>query len=146
MLVTQQGRPVRVDPVPGTDFGVAYLPVNPTVSGLGIGSMVAGISSTLVALVVICFGVAGSGASSHWGPLVAGAFAILAALLGGGGFAAGLIATRQLRASGGRLSRSGIRPGGYHLRGLWPGPCRAGRGTGRPGELTPTGTFTQEVP
>jgi hypothetical protein len=105
-VVTPQGRPVRVDPVPGTDFGVAYLAVSPTVSGLAVGSMVAGIGSALVALVVVCFGVTGAG--SGWGPLVSGAFAILAGLVGGGALAGGLVARRQIGHSGGRLSGGGL--------------------------------------
>jgi hypothetical protein len=95
-----------VDHVPGTDFGVAYLTVSPTVSGLAAGSMVAGIGSALVSLVVICFGV--TGASGGWGPLVSGAFAVLAGLVGGGALAAGLVARRQIRGSGGRLSGGGL--------------------------------------
>jgi hypothetical protein len=105
-LITPQGRPVRVDVLPGTDFGVAYLPVSPTVSGLAIGSMVAGIGATVVALIVTCFGLIGAG--HGWGPLVAGAFAILAAAVGAGGLASGLISSRQIRTSGGRLSGRGF--------------------------------------
>lgn len=92
--------------MPGTDFGVVYLQVSPTVSGPATGSMVAGIGSALVALVVVCFGV--TGASAGWGPLVSGAFAILAALLGGGALVVGLLTRRQIRRSSGRLSGSGL--------------------------------------
>jgi hypothetical protein len=99
---------VRVDPVPGTDFGVAYLAVNPTVSGLAAGSMVAGIGSDLVALVAVCFGAIGASSGGGWGPLVSGAFAILAALVGGGALAAGLATRRQIGRSGGRLSGRGF--------------------------------------
>jgi len=101
-----------VDPVPGTDFGVVYLPVAPTVSGTAVGSMVAGIGSIVVALVVICFGVTGArsanGTGGGWGPLVSGAFAILAALLGGGALAVGLLTRRQIARSSGRLSGGGL--------------------------------------
>jgi hypothetical protein len=110
-VLTLHGRPVRVDHVPGTDFGVAYLPVNPTVSGTAAGSMVAGIGSIVVALVVICFGVTGARSSDGtggWGPLVSGAFAILAGLLGGGALAVGLLTRRQIRRSSGRLSGGGL--------------------------------------
>jgi len=107
-----QARSVRVDPVPGTDFGVVYLPVAPTVSGTAVGSMVAGIGSIVVALVVICFGVTGArsanGTGGGWGPLVSGAFAILAALLGGGALAVGLLTRRQIARSSGRLSGGGL--------------------------------------
>jgi hypothetical protein len=112
--VVAQGRPVRVDPIPGTEFGIAYLPVNPTFLGLATGSMVAGIGAGLVALVVICFGVAG--ASPGWGPLVAGAFAILSALLGAAAITAGLTALRQIRSARGRL-----RGRGAAIAGIWCG-------------------------
>src|SRR5687768_5867942 len=42
---------VRVDPVPGTEFGVAYLAVPPTVSGLAAGSLVTGIASIVVGII-----------------------------------------------------------------------------------------------
>jgi hypothetical protein len=59
-----------------------------------------------VAFVVICFGL--TGARGGWGPLVSGAFAILAALVGGGALAAGLVSTRRIAHSGGRLSGRGL--------------------------------------
>lgn len=102
----QAARPVRVEALPGTPFGVAYLGVSPTVSGLAVGSMVAGIGSVLVAMVVVCFGLAG--AQSGWGPLVAGAFAILAALVGGTAAAAGIVAMRQIRRAAGAASGRGL--------------------------------------
>lgn len=107
-------RPVRIDPVPGTEFGLAYLPVNPTFLGLGTGSMVAGIGAALVALVVVCFGVAGAGPG--WGPLVSGAFAILSALLGAAAITLGLTARRQIRAARGRLKGRGAA-----VAGIWCG-------------------------
>src|SRR5207247_2819340 len=66
-------RPVRIDPVPGTPFGIAIPTLNPTVSGLAVGSMVAGIGSIVVSLAVLCAGVSRSSA----GPLIGGAFAVL---------------------------------------------------------------------
>jgi hypothetical protein len=111
----QLPRPVRVDPVPGTPFGVVYLGVSPTVSGIAVGSMVAGIGSVLVSLLVYCFGLAG--AQNGWGPLVSGAFAILAGLVGGAALATGLVAMRQIRQAptelGGRgLAITGVACGG----------------------------------
>src|SRR5437762_2848865 len=47
-------RPVRIDPVPGTPYGIAIPALSPTVSGLAVGSMVAGIGSILVSLAVLC--------------------------------------------------------------------------------------------
>jgi hypothetical protein len=99
-------RPVRVDPVPGTPFGVVYLGVSPTVSGLAVGSMVAGIGSVLASLLVYCFGLAG--ARGGWGPLVSGAFAILAGLVGAAAVGTGLVAMRQIRRAPGELGGRGL--------------------------------------
>jgi hypothetical protein len=99
-------RPVRVDPVPGTNFGVAYPGVPPTVSGLAIGAMVAGIGSVLVATLVFCFGLAG--AQATWGVLVAGAFAVLAGLVGAAAVVSGLVAVRQIRRSAGAWTGRGM--------------------------------------
>jgi hypothetical protein len=97
--------PVRIDPVPGTPFGIAYLGVPPTVAGQAIGSLVAGVGAIGVATIVACFGVAG--ARGGWGPLVAGAFAVLGALVGLGAVGLGLFALRQIRRSAGRLTGRG---------------------------------------
>ncbi|HKT04170.1 MAG TPA: DUF4190 domain-containing protein, partial [Rugosimonospora sp.] len=110
-----QVRAVRVDPVPGTPFGVAYLGISPTVSGLAVGSMVAGIGSVLVSLLVYCFGL--TGASAGWGLLVSGAFAILAALVGAAALVTGVVAIRQIRRapdeqSGRGLAVTGVACGG----------------------------------
>jgi hypothetical protein len=112
-------RPARIEPVPGTQFGVAIPALSPTVSGLAVGSMVAGIGSDLVSLLVLCFGVAG--ASGGWGALVAGAFAALAFLLGGGATATALVSRRQIAGSGG-----GITGRGLALTGSICGLCGAG--------------------
>src|SRR5437764_5518100 len=71
-------RPVRIDPVPGTPFGIAIPALNPTVSGLAVGSLVAGIAAIVVSLAVLCAGISRRSA----GPLVGGAFAVLAILVG----------------------------------------------------------------
>jgi hypothetical protein len=68
-----------VAPVAQTPFGVALVEVTPTSSGPAAASLVTGIASALVALVVAWFAVAG--AQGGWGPKVAGAFAVLATLL-----------------------------------------------------------------
>ncbi|MGA5301244.1 hypothetical protein ACPCHT_15040 [Nucisporomicrobium flavum] len=90
--------PERVEPVPGTQFGLVQLRVAPITSGQAIGSLIAGIASILVATLVLCFGVAGS--AQGWGGIVAGAFALLGGLAGGGAIAVGLIAQRQIKRSG----------------------------------------------
>ena len=96
-------QPARVDQMPGTDFGLVQLQVQPSTSGLAVGSMIAGIASILVSVLVLCFGAIGSG--EGWGGWVAGAFALLSVLIGGGALALGLVAKRQIRRSGfdGRL-------------------------------------------
>jgi hypothetical protein len=88
-------RPERVEPVPGTEFGLVRLQVPPVVSGLATGSLIAGIGSTGVSFLVLCFGLAGS--SEGWGGWVAGAFALLGVLVGGGAAGLGVVALRQIR-------------------------------------------------
>ena len=112
-------RPARIEPVPGTQFGVAIPALHPTVSGLAVGSLVAGIGSDVVSVLVFCFGVAG--AQSGWGALVAGAFAALAFLVGAGAAGASLAARRQIGDSGG-----GITGRGLALAGLICGMAGAG--------------------
>jgi hypothetical protein len=90
--------PERVEAVPGTEFGLVQLKVAPITSGLAVGSLLAGIASILVSTLVLCFGVAGS--ADGWGGVVAGAFALLGVLVGGGGAGLGLLARRQIRRSG----------------------------------------------
>lgn len=93
-----QWRPERVDVLPGTDFGLVQLRVEPITSGLAIGSLIAGIGSILVSLLVLCFGLAG--AADGWGGWVAGAFTLLSAAAGGGAVALGVVSRRQVRRSG----------------------------------------------
>lgn len=89
-------RPVRVEPVPGTPYGLAILGPPEATSGPAVGALVAGIGSGLVALFVACSGLAGAGAG--WGLWVAGAFAVLAACLGVAGTGLGVVGMRQTRA------------------------------------------------
>jgi hypothetical protein len=116
-------QPARVDPLPGTDYALVQIRVPPSRSGLAIGSMIAGIASILVSVLVLCFGAVGSG--EGWGGLVAGAFALLAVLAGGGAVALGLVAKRQIRRSGldGRLRFVG---GGQATAGVSCGSAGAG--------------------
>jgi len=93
-------RPVAVQAVAGTPYGLAMVDVAPTVSGPAVASLVAGIGSTLVSFVVLCFGAVG--ADGGWGPIVAGAFAVLAAVLGGAAVGLGALALRQIRRAGGQ--------------------------------------------
>ncbi|MGQ5259609.1 hypothetical protein ACTWLT_02525 [Micromonospora sp. ZYX-F-536] len=83
-----------MDQVPGTPFGVVYLDVPPVTSGLAVGALVAGIASILVALLVICFGVAFATNGGAW---ASGAFAVLGVLAGVAAVVAGLLARRQIR-------------------------------------------------
>jgi hypothetical protein len=104
-------RPVAVQAVAGTPFGLAMVDVAPTVSGPAVASLVAGIASTLVSFVVLCFGAVG--AEGGWGPMVAGAFAVLAGVLGGAGLGLGTVGLRRIkRASGPRATGRGLAIGG----------------------------------
>ena len=98
--------PVRIEPVAGTDFGLAYVRVAPVRSGPGIGALIAGIASIVVAGVEICLGFAGS--VKGWGPLVAGAFAILSFLLGLGASVLGTSARRAIKRANGAIDGRGI--------------------------------------
>lgn len=89
--------PVRVEPVPGTPFGLAILGNQPIITGLAYGSLATGIGSLLVSFVVALFALVG--ASGGWGPLAAGAFAVLAFLVGAGSIVLGILALRQVRRS-----------------------------------------------
>ena len=87
-------QPERVDPLPGTGFGLVHLRVEAVTSGLAIGALLAGIGSSLGALLVSCIGLAGG---NGW---VSGAFTVLSVLAGGGAVAVGVVALRQIRRSG----------------------------------------------
>jgi hypothetical protein len=114
-------RPARIEPVPGTHFGIAYPALNPTKSGLAVGSTIAGIGSIPASLLVLCFGV--TGAQGGWGALVAGAFTVLAVAVGAGAIGTGLVALRQIRRPGGELAGRGLA-----LTGLICGSVGAGLG------------------
>ncbi|MFR9774642.1 hypothetical protein ACL02O_01125 [Micromonospora sp. MS34] len=91
----EPGRPPkRVDPVPGTPFGVVHLDVPPVTSGLAVGSLVTGIASILVSLLVFCFGFAGPDYGGAW---AAGAFTVLGGIAGTAAIVAGLLSRRQIR-------------------------------------------------
>jgi hypothetical protein len=85
--------------VAGTEFGLVELKVPPIASGQATGSLIAGIGSIVVSLLVLCFGLTGSTGNEHWGGWVGGAFCLLGVLVGGGAIALGLIARRQIRRS-----------------------------------------------
>jgi hypothetical protein len=102
--------------VPGTGFAVAYPTVASTPSGPAIGSLVAGIGSILVSIVVACFGM--SNRDSGMGPLVAGAFAVLAGLIALGGLGLGIFAARQIRRSGRQVTGFGLAISGISCSGV----------------------------
>ncbi|TDB72944.1 hypothetical protein [Micromonospora sp. KC723] len=83
-----------MDPVPGTPFGVVHLDVPGVTSGPAVGSLVAGVGSIVVSLVVICFGVAGARLGGAW---AAGAFTVPGVLAGAAAIVAGLLGRRQIR-------------------------------------------------
>lgn len=96
-------QPVAVEAVPGTPFGLAIVGVSPTTSGPATASLVTGVGSILVSFVVGCF--AAGGAQAGWGPMVAGAFAVLAGL-------AALAALGLARAGLRQIKRARMTPGG----------------------------------
>jgi hypothetical protein len=71
--------------------------VRPTINGPSVASLVAGIGSILVSLVVLLF--AAAGASDGWGPAVAGAFAVLATVVGVAAVGLGVTGLRRIRTS-----------------------------------------------
>jgi hypothetical protein len=91
--------PVAFEAVAGTPYGVAIVGVAPTTSGPATASLVTGIASIPVSLVVGCFGAVG--AQNGWGPIVAGAFAVLAAFLGLAALLLGRAGVRQIRRGSG---------------------------------------------
>lgn len=112
--VTERSSP-RIERVPGTGYGLVYLPVPAAPSGMAIGSLVAGIASIGVSLVVVCFGLVG--ASDGWGPGVAGAFAALAALIGLAAIGLGVFGARQIRRAAGAVTGRGMAIAGISTGG-----------------------------
>ncbi|QSB15509.1 hypothetical protein JQS43_03930 [Natronosporangium hydrolyticum] len=106
--------PTRVEPLPGTPFGLAIYGAPPASSGPAVGSLVAGIVSVLVSLIVACFGgvdaiAAAEGGATGVGLLVGGAFGLLAGFLGVAAVGLGVVAIRQ--------TRPGRAPAGAPVRG-----------------------------
>ncbi|WP_344170688.1 hypothetical protein [Pilimelia columellifera] len=81
--------------MPGSQFAVGYLPLPPAVAGVAVGALVAGAVSVLVMLFASALGLAG--AEQGWGGWVAGAFGVLAFLLGAAAVSLGSLGLRQLR-------------------------------------------------
>lgn len=90
-------RPTAIAPVEGTPFGVALVEVRATTSGPAAASLVAGVGSILVSFAVIFF--ASAGAEAGWGPAVAGAFAVLATVVGATAVVLASTALRRIRSS-----------------------------------------------
>lgn len=107
-------KPTRVEPVPGTPFGLAIYHAPPAAAGPAVGSMVAGIAAIGVSLVVGCLGLLDAAATAGgqpggWGLLVGGAFGALAGFLGLVAVALGVVGLRQTQ-----LARQ---PAGEPVRG-----------------------------
>ena len=102
--------------MPDSPFGVAILPVPATSSGPATASLVAGIASILVSFVVACFGL--YGASNGWGPVVAGAFAVLAGCAGVAGVVLGVTGRRQVRRGAGGVTGRGLATWGVVCGGI----------------------------
>lgn len=110
---------MRIDLVQGTPFGVAYPLIQATPSGPAIGSLVAGIASIFVGLMVTCLGLAG--AAEGWGPVAGGAFTILATFLGLGAIGLGVFAMRQVRRAGRLVAGRGMAVTGVVLGSVGAG-------------------------
>lgn len=132
----QYPRPQRVEPVPGTPFGLAILDAPRTFSGPAAGSLATGIGSILIAMAVWCFGTLGS--AQGWGAVVSGAFTVPAVLLGLAALVLGGQALRQIRravavTAGRGLAISGMICGGCGvlaaLTGLLLAIALTGQGT-----------------
>lgn len=122
-------RPVRVEPVPGTPYGLAVFGAPTATSGPAIGALVAGVVGALMSFLVMCLGLTGAG--EGWGVAVAGAFAILSAFLGAGAVGLGVVGLRHTR-PGAPMSGAGsapvtsIRGRGLALAGLICGATTVG--------------------
>ena len=79
---------------------------------MSVGALLAGIGSILVSGAVWCFGLAG--ASQDWGPLVAGAFFVLAVFLGLAGVGLGITGLRNIKRDLSRVTTGR----GYAISGL----------------------------
>ena len=94
-------RPARVEPVPGTPYGLAIYGSPPATSGPAVGALLAGIAALLVSLLVGCLGLSDAatsdGGADGWGALVGGAFAVLTGFLGTAGIGLGMAGLRQVR-------------------------------------------------
>lgn len=115
-------RPTRVEPVPGTPYGLAIFGAPPVTSGPAVGALVAGVAALLVSLVVACFGLAdaaasGSGGAGGWGALVGGAFGVLTGFLGTAGVGLGIAGIRQSRGTGPAGERT-VRGRGMAIAGM----------------------------
>lgn len=95
-------RPIRVEPVDGTRYGLAIYAAPTVLSGPAVGSLVAGIAAILVALVVGCFGavslsLAAEGQAAGGGAAAASAFTALTLFLGVVAIGLGVVGVRQTR-------------------------------------------------
>lgn len=114
-------RPVRLEPVPGTPYGLAIFGPPSVTSGPAVGALVAGVAAIFVSFAVTCFGLAG--ARDGWGALVAGAFAVLAGFLAVTGLGLGAVGLRQTQ-------RSALPAGGSAATGVRSAPAAAIGGRG----------------
>ncbi|MCU7723222.1 hypothetical protein ODJ79_05825 [Actinoplanes sp. KI2] len=135
-------QPERVDQVPGTEFALVQLRVEPLTSGLAIGSLLAGIAAILVSMLVLCFGLLG--AQDGWGAVVGGAFTLLSVIGGVGAIVVGLVARRQIRGSGGsgqvRFTGRGIAAAGISCGAVGAGIALAALALSLMLQLSSSGT------
>jgi hypothetical protein len=115
-------RPTRVEPVPGTGFGLAIFGAPPATSGPAVGAVLAGVAALLVSFVVGCLGLAGATAA---GPdqatgqgvlLASGAFVVLTGFLAAAAIGLGAVGLRRTRPAG--QPPSGARGRGMAVAGM----------------------------
>jgi hypothetical protein len=95
-------RPLRIEPVEGTPYGLAIYATPPATSGPAVGSLVAGIAGIVVSLVVSCLGIVGlalatEGEGAGGSAVAALTFTVLAVFLGLAGIGLGVVGLRQTR-------------------------------------------------
>jgi hypothetical protein len=102
--------PVAVLPVVGTPYGLGLVPMPPTTSGRASASLATGVASIVVSFAVTCFGLVG--VQNGWGPMVAGAFALLSVFAGLAGILLGRHGLRQAKAGASAVRGRGMAIGG----------------------------------
>jgi hypothetical protein len=107
-----------VEPVPGTEYGLAIFGAPAGASGPAIGALVAGIAALLVSFVVGCVALLGAASGgAGWGALGGGAFTVLTSFLGAAALGLGGAGLRRTRPQA-QPPGSGVRGRGMAVAGV----------------------------